>query len=70
MKLIFNPVLHALPSEHQVQLRDKIKQVIRWALEDPEMKAAFGSIEQQGGYKIKRPLDKLDKVTKKFLGKY
>jgi hypothetical protein len=67
LKFIFNPVLNALSPEHRENLKEKIQTVIRWALENDEMKEAFGAIEQQGGYKIKRPLDKLDKVTKKFL---
>jgi hypothetical protein len=67
MKYIFNPVLPALPSEHQGVLRERIKQVIRWIMQNEEMRNAFGSIEKQGGYRLKRPLDRLQSVTQKFL---
>lgn len=60
-------MFNALPSEHQGRLKEIIKDVIRWVMADEQMKEAFGSIEQQGGYKLKRPLDRLQTVTNKFL---
>lgn len=67
LKYIFNPVFSALSTDHQGNLKEKIKDVIRWIMADEKMKEAFGSIEQQGGYKLKRPLDKLQKVSNQFL---
>jgi hypothetical protein len=61
LKYIFNPVFSALSTDHQGNLKERIKEVIRWIMADEKMKEAFGSIEQQGGYKLKRPLDKLQK---------
>jgi hypothetical protein len=67
LKYIFNPVFSALSTDHQGNLEEKIKDVIRWIMADEKMKEAFGSIERQGGYKLKRPLDKLQKVSNQFL---
>jgi len=67
LKYIFNPVFAALSREHQGNLKERIKEMIRWTMMDEKMKEAFGAIEQQGGYKIKRPLDKLQNAANKFL---
>ncbi len=67
LKYIFNPVFDALSKDHQGHLKDKIKEVVRWIMADQKMKEAFGSIEQRGGYKLKRPLDKLRKASNQFL---
>jgi hypothetical protein len=67
LKFIFNPVFRALPVEHQNRLKERIRKVIRWVLADKEMNEAFGTIEQQGGYRLKRPLDNLQTTTQKFL---
>jgi hypothetical protein len=67
LKYIFNPVYDALSDDHKGNLKDKIKEVIRWIMADEKMKDAFGSIEQQGGYKLKRHLDKLRKASNQFL---
>jgi hypothetical protein len=67
LKLVFNPVIDALSTDHRGRLKEKIKEVIRWVMANEEMKNAFGSIEQQAGYKINRPLEKLINAANKFI---
>jgi hypothetical protein len=67
LKLIFNPIIDALSSEHQGRLKEKIKEVIRWVMANKEMNEAFGTIEQMVGYKINRPLEKLINEANKFI---
>jgi hypothetical protein len=67
LKLIFNPILDALSHEHQGRLKERIKEVIRWVMANEKMRDAFGSIEQQAGYKISRPLEKLMTEANRFI---
>jgi hypothetical protein len=67
LKVVFNPIFDALASEHQGRLKDIIREVIKWVMTDESMKEAFGSIERQGGYKLRRPLDKLISASNKFI---
>jgi uncharacterized protein with PIN domain len=56
-----------LSTAHQGSLKQKIKEAMRWIMMDETMKEAFGSIEQRGGYTLKRSLDKLQKASNQFL---
>ena len=67
LKSLFNPIIDALAKEHQGRLKERIKEIIRWVMAKEEMKEAFGTIEQQAGYKISRPLEKLANEASKFI---
>jgi hypothetical protein len=67
MKVVFNPIFDALASEHRRELKAKIDNVMKWVMADESMKDAFGSIERQGGYKLRRPLDRLITAANKFI---
>ncbi len=67
LKSLFNPIIDALAKEHQGRLKERIKEVIHWVMAKEEMKEAFGTIEQQAGYKINRPLDKLAREAGKLI---
>jgi hypothetical protein len=67
LKAVFNPIFDALASEHQGRLKDIISDVFEWIMSDDGMKEAFGSIERQGGYKLRRPLDRLISASNKFI---
>ena len=67
LKVVFNPIFGALASEHQGRLKEIIRDVIKWVMADESMKEAFGSIERQGGYKLRRPLDRLISASNKFI---
>jgi hypothetical protein len=67
LKGVFNPIFDALASEHQGRLKEIIRDVIKWVMADESMKEAFGSIERQGGYKLRRPLNRLISASNKFI---
>ena len=59
LKFIFNPIFDALSDEHKGRLKDKINEVVQWIMSKEEMSQPLGIIEQQAGYRINRPLEKL-----------
>jgi hypothetical protein len=64
---IFHPIFDALSQEHRGRLKNKINEVIRWIMRREEMRDSLGLIEQQAGYRINRPLNKILEASKNII---
>ena len=70
IKFVFNRVYDSLSRQHQNNLKQKIRNVLRIILANPEIRESLGVIERRGGYSIHTSLDKLRKevgaIVKRF----